>query len=187
MNIGVDIDGVLADQTREILQRINRRTGSHFRKRDVTSWNANLAGIDIEVEIEQSLQKDPGYVRRMQLIQGARVALDQLAKEHELVAITNRAGEMLEVTEDWLKSKMLAVQHVKSTRGSSKSQVNVDVLIDDNPNNIEEFTSNSGAGILFSQPWNKSLATDTLPDHPRVYRAANWQEVCSIIRKLSRK
>jgi 5'(3')-deoxyribonucleotidase len=187
MRIGVDIDGVLADQTREILQRIGHRTGRRFRRSDVTGWDAILGGIDIEVEIEESLQEDPGYVRRMRLIRGAREASHQLAKKHELVAITNRGEESREATEEWLRSKELPIRRIESTRRSSKSQVNVDVLVDDNPKNIQEFASSGGVGILFTQPWNKSVATASVSGHrPRVYRADNWQEVCSIVSKLSR-
>jgi len=143
----------------------------------VTAWNAKLAEFDIEREIEDALDRDPSYIRGMPLLPGVRRSLAVLATKHEIIAITHRSAETRQVTEEWLRAKGLPVQRVEYTRGSSKADVQVDVLVDDNPRNVQEFADTDGIAILFTQPWNRAFRIED----PKILRANNWEEVLETI------
>lgn len=181
LKIGIDIDGVMADQTREILRRINAETNSRFRRRHVDAWDAKLGGIDIEVAIEKALAEDDTYIRGMRVLPTARVSLAKLSQKHTLIAVTHRSEGAREATQDWISQKGLPISRIEYTRGSSKAEVDVDILVDDNPANVDEFAKSSGTAILLRQPWNREVKNQTA----KVRIAANWDEVCNIVDEIA--
>ena len=45
--LGIDVDGVLADQTSQVLLQLNKRFGKSFTAQDWTDWEAGVRLYDI--------------------------------------------------------------------------------------------------------------------------------------------
>lgn len=101
--IGVDIDGVLADQVGQVLPLINEQFNLSLDREDVADWRLPLpTGSDIAVEIEKAL-KNSDCVLGMSRLPGARQFLNRIYPKHEIVIITARPPEALGWTRVWLE------------------------------------------------------------------------------------
>jgi 5'(3')-deoxyribonucleotidase len=66
--------------------------------------------------------------------------------------------------------------------------VDADVLIDDKPENVMEWSKKEKIAILFDQPWNQSIVGCPRPcvwasaTDGHIYRAKGWGEVADVIR-----
>jgi 5'(3')-deoxyribonucleotidase len=157
MIVGVDIDGVLANQIHGILPQIKERWGVDLTYEDVTHFRLPIADTDIAVEIVSAM-KSPDYLLQMPVHEGARELLDWLAGRHQVKLITARPVGALAATRRWLEANGLRYDDLVSATEALKSRHGADILIDDYTANVSEFLQESdGYGILLSQPWNQNL------------------------------
>ncbi len=158
MIVGVDIDGVLANQIHGVLPRIKERWGVELTYEDVTHFRLPIADTDIAVEIVDAMTS-PDYLLGMPVHVGAHELLDWLAVRHEVKLITARPARALAATRKWLEINGLRYDELVPATEALKSQHGADVLIDDYTGNIREFLQRSdGYAIVLSQPWNRELA-----------------------------
>jgi 5'(3')-deoxyribonucleotidase len=156
--IGIDVDGVLANQIAGVLPRIKRRLGIDLAYEDVTHWALPLGDTNIAVEIAAAME-DPTYVMDMPVHADAKQVLDQLHRQHTIRVITARPAVAAEPTKAWLTKNALEVDDVSSAREKEKSLYATDLLVDDYLGNILEFlTSTNGIAVLVDQPWNRDRA-----------------------------
>ena len=154
--VGIDVDGVLADQITGVLPRIKERHDVMLAYDDITDWCLPIKGSDIKREILRA-QDDRAYVLGMAAHEGARRLLKVICKLHRVVVITARMGDAATPwTTEWLKRNNLPYHEVIASSESKKSEHRTDVLIDDFLGNIEEFLKNTtGVAVLVDQPWNR--------------------------------
>jgi len=156
--VGVDIDGVLANQIHGVLPRIKERWGVELTYEDVTHFRLPIADTDIAVEIIDAMTS-PDYLLGMPVHVGAHELLNWLAGRHKVKLITARPTSALETTRKWLEINGLRYDELVPATEALKSQHGADVLLDDYTGNISEFLERSdGYAILLSQPWNQALA-----------------------------
>ena len=154
--VGIDVDGVLADQITGVLPRIKERHDVTLTYDDITDWCLPIKDSDIKSEILRA-QEDRAYVLGMAAHEGARRLLKIVSKLHRVVVITARMGDAATPwTTEWLKKNNLPYDEVIASCESKKSEHRTDVLIDDFLGNIEEFLKNAtGVAVLVDQPWNR--------------------------------
>jgi hypothetical protein len=87
--IGVDVDGVLANQIEGILPRVRARLGIQLRYENVTQWRLPLGESDIAKEIEIAFD-DSDYVLGMPAHTGARELVDDLYGDNRITLLTAR-------------------------------------------------------------------------------------------------
>jgi uncharacterized HAD superfamily protein len=156
--VGVDIDGVLANQIHGVIPRIKERWGVELTYDDVTHFRLPIADTDIATEILYAMST-PDYLLEMPVHAGAHELLDALAGRHKIKLITARPTYALEATRRWLKVHRLRYDELVPAAETLKSQHGADVLIDDYTGNVSEFLEKSdGYAILLRQPWNQDLA-----------------------------
>ena len=157
--IGIDVDGVLADQIRGVLPRIAERHGVALAYDDVTDWRLPIRDSDIAREIVRA-QEDRTYVLAMPVHEGARRLLRFIRKTHRIVVITARKGNAaIPWTTEWLKNNRLVYDEVVAASEARKSNHRTDVLIDDFAGNIDEYLrSTKGVAVLVDQPWKPRSA-----------------------------
>jgi 5'(3')-deoxyribonucleotidase len=183
--VGVDVDGVLGEQVPPVLERLKRKKNLNFTKEEITEWDLQVNGTNISKEIEEALL-DPNFVKEMPLVQGATDALKQVYKKYHVVIVTSRPLETEKETKDWLKMHFKYHEFI-NTREMGKNITGINVLIDDNLQNIEAFASSGGFGLLFSQPWNQKIESNTLKDFiqtGKVIRCENWNDVLKALLKI---
>jgi 5'(3')-deoxyribonucleotidase len=186
--VGIDVDGVLANQINGIVPRVKARLGISLRYEDVTEWRLPLGSSDIAKEIAIALE-DQEYVIGMPVHDGARDLVDELYKEDRVLMITARPADTRVWTSQWLQNHGFMLDELVSVKEEKKSLYRSDVLIDDYIGNIHEYLENtSGIAILVDQPWNRR-ERGHLRDwisQDRLHVVTNMREVLPIIRKLRR-
>lgn len=181
--IAVDVDGVLGDQVPPILSKLNAKYGIELSKQDITDWEYAIMDTKIDVEIEEALL-DEKYVLEMPVIKGAGNGMLYLWRNHFITIATSRPKETENATLRWLSSNFRFHEY-RNTREKGKKSLRADILIDDNIRNIQEFSSISGIGLLFSQPWNQNRSSiKDLVDRRKVYCCYGWTSVLSIVKSL---
>ncbi len=160
IRIGIDIDGVLADQIPGVLEHINQDYGIQMQKEDIKRWDEPVNGVsNIKIEIENSM-KDPDYILDMPVYPGARNFLQSFSRLNKIVLVTSRPRYSKEHTRRWLRLNALTNDEIIFTNAAGKALCDVKVLIDDYLGNIEYFLSNTnGIAFLIDQPWNRDRTT----------------------------
>jgi uncharacterized HAD superfamily protein len=156
LRIGVDVDGVLADQISGVLPRVKERYDVTLSYADITEWELPIKNSNIAVEIVDA-QRDHQYVLGMAAHEGAKRVLDYLHELHRIVVITARRGEAAtKWTAEWLRKHGIPYDEVIASSEAKKSEHRTDLLIDDYCGNISEFLTNTkGVAVLVDQPWNR--------------------------------
>ena len=154
--IGIDVDGVLADQITTVLPIVKIRHDVNLVYKDITHWRLPIRDSDIAQEIRNA-QKRRDYVVGMGVHEGARRLLKFIRKCHRVIVITGRAGEAaVPWTTEWLTNNSLPYDEVIASSEAQKSKHGTDMLIDDFIGNILEFLRNTkGVAVLVDQPWNR--------------------------------
>jgi len=186
LKIGVDIDGVLADQVAAVLKEIEKDYGRSYSKSDINRAHWSFDGIEIWTEISRLLS-DPEYVLRVPVIDGARKAVRQLSRrEHELLVVTARRPHTEEATRRWLREHFPCLTQYHHARTGTKHNIPCDVLIDDLDLNIVEFVKSDPErqGILFLHPWSLN-DTDIRDYSDRVFFCPEWRSVVKSIAAIS--
>ena len=181
MHLLIDVDGVLADQVTPVLKKINSRYGLNLTKEDIRRWDQAIGPTDIKTEIEAS-QLDPEFVLKMEPIEGALIAVAELSRGHTITIATNRAVEASEPTKQWLALHSIPYDDFLNTGIAGKGAQAGDVLIDDYPVSVLDFSSEGKFAIVFTQPWN--LDDETLAEamsRGTVARAKDWSQVVELV------
>lgn len=185
LNIAIDVDGVLAEQVPAVLEPIRDELGVEMEKEEVRSWDEAIPDTDtnIKILIENHLE-DPEFVRRMSAVDGAVEGVRTLERKgHRLIIATARGDHIKESTENWLQRHGFEYDEVRSVENRSKSTLHADLLVDDYPKNVVEFSGSTGTAILFLQPWNEDFAEQRGTDDS-IYVANGWDEVLRIVDRL---
>ena len=158
--VGVDVDGVLADQITGVLPRIRERHDVTLTYNDITDWCLPIKDSDVKREILRA-QEERSYVMEMAAHEGARRLLKVIGKLHRVVVITARRDDAAtQWTTEWLRKNDLPYDEVTASSESKKSEQRTDVLVDDFLGNIDEFLRNTtGVAVLVDQPWNRDRLT----------------------------
>ena len=188
MRIAVDVDGVLADHVSAVLSRLRTEHEDFTRtKSSMTHWDEQLPELNTSLKPEiEAAESDPAFILNMPPIDGAIKGTTTLAdRGHELVIVTARPEENLQMTLDWLEANSIphSCEEILSTRGQMKTISDAEVLIDDFPGHIRDFAKTGKYAILFVQPWNESQV-DELTNSPRIFAAQGWGQVLNIMRSL---
>lgn len=155
LKIGIDIDGVLANQIKGVTPRIKSLLKVDLDYDDIKEWNMKIGNSSIDKEIAFAMAyKD--YVISMEPHPGAERITYALYKNQMIIIITARPIETEEWTKEWLAKEKIPYDIIKYVQESSKFSVATDILIDDYIGNILEFLrKTNGFAILVNQPWNK--------------------------------
>jgi len=156
LKIGIDVDGVLADQIYGILPRIKRRTGISMNYEDIKEWNLRVGQSNIEQEILLAME-DREYILSMPSHSHALYTINNLYKNNFIEIITARPAFAEEWTKLWLSRHGFSFDSIKPSKEMKKSQFATDILVDDYINNIKEYLEGTnGFAVLVDQPWNKN-------------------------------
>jgi 5'(3')-deoxyribonucleotidase len=186
--VGIDVDGVLANQIHGVVPRVEARLGIRLRYEDVTEWRLPLGESDIAREIVMALE-DPEYVLNMPVHEGARELVDELYVGNRIIMITGRPPATRPWTDQWLQNAAFTFDELINVKEEKKSLYRSDVLVDDYIGNIREYLANtSGVAILVDQPWNRRERSDLAKwsESGRLHVVERVFEAIPIIKELRR-
>jgi len=173
MKIGIDLDNVLNNLTREWINTYNLNEGSNIALEDVTDYNmTSNEGITTNIfkyfndELMERLVPLPDSIK----------VTEQLGQDHELFIITATYPENMKIKMEWLAEHFPHIPKRNIIVTSRKEMINIDVLIDDAPENVYNFNQWDRV-IVFDYAWNRQVDENT----PRV---KDWSEVMDKINEL---
>ena len=156
--LGIDLDGVVADFNAGWMGRYNEEYSTSLTPEQVQTWNAmlDLTHFDTEQEFWVWARNDggPGLFRDLPLLDGAKDALDRLARNHDIVIITTKPEWAGPETLQWLGDNEIPTREVHITY--RKWTVDCDIYLDDGPHNLEALIRErpDRTTCRFVQPWN---------------------------------
>ena len=129
--------------------------------------------------------QDGDFFSNIQTVNGSRESIINIAKSHELVAVTSRPEKIEHKTKQFLKNNFPHIVQVLhsfnrsfETGRSSKAELclkhGISLLIEDDPFHIDDCEKKGVSVIIFDRPWNQKL---------NGLRACSWQEVENLINR----
>ncbi len=188
VNIGIDIDGVLADSVPSFLQLLNLLHGKQWTPADITTYRFEDAlGIneDDAAHFWKLFARQGGW-SRIKPVRGAVEFTARLAKKHAIILITGRPRHYVEIeTKAWLRQHKIAydelifIDRLNKLQASQQAGRRLDLFIEDS---YEYGRPLADAGIpllLIDYPWNRDIAP-----HPCIRRIRALADAHKIIAEL---
>lgn len=201
--IAVDIDDVLADSAKGLVEYSNKKWGTHLTPDDYDDHWALMWGVD-EQEAEKRaveyIHKDmPGIVAKYSHDEEAEPVLRQLSRNYKLIIVTSRRRAIEKDTLEWLEDRYAGLfeethfagiwedlseglyKRLSKTKGDLLKSIKADYLIDDQPKHCVSAAEQGITAILFGNyRWNRDVEL-----RPNMVRAKNWQEVLDYFERQS--
>ncbi len=191
LRIAVDIDDVLAENAIGFVTFSNERWGTRLSVDDYNEHWSEMWRIDSEeAERRAHIFHDSGVIRGYAHIGGAEEVLRNMSQVHHLMITTSRRLQVQSDTLLWIEEHFPGIfassavyfsglwdtvhegSH-KLTKTELVTQINADVLIDDQLKHCLAVSETGRNAILFGDyTWNRA---DSLPD--KVVRCHSWSEV----------
>jgi len=162
MKLGIDMDNVLVDFIGSALPRIEQLWGVYVEYENILEPKIEAAINDelihpVSGEALCTALFQPGFFASMLPRVGAVEALKRLVQQgHEIIIVTRAhmtAGHVVQEKAVWLAQHLKGIDYqlVVVGSGGTKHMINVDVLVDDEPGNLEHPTAVSVCAV---HPWN---------------------------------
>lgn len=186
--IGVDVDGVCYDFISALRKYINETTGKPLHEMpDAKCWDFFEEQWSIDASQYVKLVTDGVSDGKLfwngDIYPGCLKAISKLKDMgHEIVFITARKFHGIEAiceqaTISWIEKNRLPYN--KIIVDNDKTGYDLDILIDDSPNQIENHVLHGEHAVVFDQPWNTEIKYCD-----RVY---GWDHVVTYVEKYFEK
>lgn len=176
--IGIDIDGVLADQVSPVLHLLEEEHGIQMEYNDVEQYREPIPGLEINIyNAITSAQEDEDHVLNLPVLEGAIEGVSKLQKlGDEIWMITSRSTRIRPATEQWLADNELGYDKLVFVE-KPKSMTETDLLIDDHHKELLQFLETGRPGIMYRHPWNAGRLNPDTPDEARFRIVDGWDEL----------
>lgn len=162
MIIAFDIDDVLADLVPAWLAKYNADYQDTLKRQDITAWDiTQFVKPACGTKIYDYLSED--LYDNVQPLPGALDAVRLARKCGKVIFVTSCHPSHMGRKFRWLNNHGFNVTKEEYVECSDKSLILADIMIDDNPVNLEGFHGKEK--ILYDQPWNR----DSSLSCPRLY------------------
>ncbi len=187
MNIGIDLDNVLADFQTTFLLFHNKYYGSTLTSRDITVFDYPPI---MKITQEESTKRifdfyESDEFEDIKPWKGSRKAVEALLNSHTLYIITSRPDSTIRRTKEWidqyfpdqmdeiLHSNQFSPDHDgKVTKATICKEKEVSVLIEDTEKYAEEVAAAGIAALLLDQPYNQDFK-----DKKNITKVYSWEEI----------
>ena len=193
MKIGIDIDGVLTDEQRYVLDY-----GSAYFAQNNIQYKIHDDIYDSEEIFEVSEDAYDAfwkehifdYSENINIRPFASNIIKRLVEENnEIYIITSRSYttyenenklKMQRVVKEWLKRNKIKYNDIIFSREKDKicKELNIDVMIEDKPENVDKISKDIPV-ICFNEGYNKKCTGDN------VYRAYSWYDVYNKVKEIN--
>lgn len=178
--IGIDIDGVIADTDTAFRKKMKEVFGRDFPRDEVKVFNYEncFKFTGKEKDIFYNLFFDEELWKSIKLIKGARPILLKLKQKHSLILITGRPVEIKNITLKWLKTKKIPFDNLYFMQGRQKHEIaklnghKLSLFLEDHPDYAFRMVQSGVRVLLMDYPWNQSLSS-----HPQITRVKNWKQI----------
>ena len=182
MNIGIDLDGVLADQMGAVLPIIEREHGVRFRIEEIVNWDFLWQSLKISVSALLEMMEEAWFTEMSLLDPEALVWLRGLQTEgHRICIISKRTRKSFASVCEWLDRNSIVFDDLIFVgRGRNKLEFPIDCLVDDSPYALKGAAAFPDKMFyLRTQPWN--ARENCLKSN--VVRVNSLSEACRLIQE----
>lgn len=191
MDIGIDVDEILAGFFENLLSYHNQRNGANFRKEDITNYH--LWEIkDWSLSKEETIKEVMDYYKtkmfdELPIIEKSREGTQKLFRRgHNLHIISSRPKEAEEKTISWIKSNYANIfrsfnfaYSPEKDFGKQKHEIcrdkSINLIVEDSPLIARDCSENGISVLLFDYPWNNE--TYNLDSNPNIQRIKGWKDL----------
>ena len=181
LNLGFDIDGVIANFTQPLLEAIKENYGLNLKIKDIYTFDLNIVlGITKNEGtqlVHQTLKKD------LPLNKGAKETLEKLSREgHNIYLLTGRYDVLRNITQSWLKEKGVTYTQLHMLNIGEKYMADIqpmDLIVEDSLEDALEWSQKVKNVLIYDQPWNRTLNVRNLTK--RVY---SWNDIYQAVQNL---
>lgn len=197
MNIGIDVDEVLAEMVEAFLEYHNHTYGTNYVKKDMFSYSFHkvLGGTEEETKKKILDFFTTDFFYDLKLVAGAKEGIASLAKNYQLSVITARPHLIRQQTEQLIAKHFpnyfSTITHTNEWHGVGKAlrksevctEKNISVMVDDSLKHAIDCASKGIYVLLadFGYPWNQA---DRLPKN--VKRVHSWEEIVEEIARYEK-
>jgi len=184
MKIGIDLDDVVFEFTREFVNFYNERYGKEMRFEEVNTYDFVKAfnlPLETVIDLIQDMALKGGY-EFLPVCDSAKEIIRDLAKNHEIIFVTSRVvrkgtEESLNKLCSEIDFKLIYTSNFYAgTEGKTKGDVccdeGIDIMIEDDKEYARELANRDVRVLLLDRPWNKDCK-----EHPNIIKINNWNEV----------
>ncbi len=184
INIGVDLDGTVADNLPLLTETLNAHCGKELRCEDITQYDlCGLYGLS-EAEFYSLMgTKEQEIISRCTLIPQAREYLEFLVRDgYEVHIITARHPGYKQITERWLKEKGVPYSGLHLLNSHDKldtcRDLGISLMVEDNVHNAIQLEQGGVRTILYTAPHNRDWPWNGL-------RCLTWQDIYLTLLRIS--
>ena len=170
--LGVDIDNVLADSDVCLRAMILEMCGIELKEEQMTRYEYEAYGVSEEQLGEVFRVFNLETCRTLELVPGAKAAMQQLTLWYEIALVTSRNPESRAGTEHWLRTKGLPYDQLHFNDEKHALGIPYHSFVEDRHEHAHRIAGTGAAVYLLTRPWNaRPLA------HPNVRRVESWDEI----------
>lgn len=187
LNIAIDLDDTLYNVWNEdIIPLYNERYNANISFADIKThnfnWDENIRNIFFE-KYYASKDTHPYFENAFEILMSWKQA------GHTLYVITSRPQADKEFTlkriekdfwNNFFERVLFTSEYDWDNKADIAKKYSIDITIEDAPHHIEAYKKAGIQSIIFTQPWNNDIEIGET-----VFRANNWHEVDTIIKKIS--
>lgn len=176
----VDVDNVLADTIKGFINELNfARPGIPYKAEDVKQWDFDKA-LELTPGTAQRIMDRSGFAYGLEPFKEALEWFPRLRLRYPTYAVTSpmvTSKTWAHERQLWL-TKHFGLEPSDVIQCHAKHRVRGDVLIDDKPENINEWVKyTNGIGLLWASTNNMSFVGRS----HRVHRIGTWEEAIDVI------
>lgn len=183
MNLGFDIDGVIADFVKTFIQLVRKRYNLSLKETDIYCHDLDLVlGISKEEKnelIRETIKED------LTLYPSAKETLEKLYREgHKIFILTARPHDLIEMTKTWLKKKRVPYTELIQLNEGEKhlAKIDLDLIVEDNLEDAIGWSKKVKNVLIYDHPWNQTWNVKGL-----IKRVHNWKEIFEAVQRLKVK
>lgn len=194
MNIGIDLDNVLADFQTTWLAYHNKRYGTSFKGSDITIYDyAPIMHITSDEVVRRVYEfyESPEF-EDIKPETGAVAAISVLSAKNTLFIITSRPDKTIERTRTWVETyfhdsfdeiihtNQFSMDHDGTvTKAAICLDRTISVMIEDAPNYTKEVAEAGVTVLLLDKAWNRETQ-----ESQRIIRVKNWNSIVKKVEKM---
>ena len=189
MKIGIDFDGVVADNVGLKIDYIRENFGIILTSSECKREIAVARGVpnDEYTKMLELIYNDPEVSLKAKEIPGALEKIRMLQAEHNYIEITtSRYDQGRENIQRWLEIRNAADIPVTNTSNKSKKEFcrGCDIFVDDDLDKLEDLVGVVPHLFLFDMPYNQHVQ---VPEEKgsKIARAYGWSGFYEDVRRLS--
>ncbi|MEW6556423.1 MAG: hypothetical protein AB1349_03610 [Elusimicrobiota bacterium] len=183
MNIGTDLDGVIADSDPVYRFFIKKFLGQELKRKDVTSFfYEDCLGITIDKmnKVWEFFNREQGW-NKIKPVVGAIKYLNKFATKNKIFVVSSRPVFLEKITRRWLDRYKVNYDKLILTDSQPKLKIikdlNITYFIEDRLDYAQEMAKAGIKVLLLDYPWNQSDE-----EQANLYRVKNWDEVDEFFR-----